>query len=154
MRGDVDLVKVGALFAVELDGNEMGVEDLRHRLVVEAFLLHHMAPVACGIADREEYGEVQRRRLGQRLGAEGAPIDRVVGMLDQIGRGLEDQPVDVFRRSVAVQEVGAGNIIRAHASIGLRQTLSQRRVTAYGGRVGGHGGSSCGGKRRRKTSHE
>jgi hypothetical protein len=122
-RGDVDLVKVGALFAVDLDGNEMGVEDLCHRLVVEAFLLHHMAPVACGIADREEDGEVQRRRLGQRLRPEGTPIDRVVGVLDQVGRGLEDQPVDVFRRSVTVQEVGAGDIIHTHASIGLLQTL-------------------------------
>jgi len=147
-RGDVDLVEGRVLLAVDLDGDEMGVEDRRHRLVVEALLLHHMAPVAGGVADREEDRAVEGCRLGQRIRPPGAPVDRVVGVLDQVGRGLEDQPVEVFRPATGVEQVGAGDVIRALGIVGGLQPFGQRRVAADadgdgGGWVGGHGGPSC-----------
>ncbi len=154
-RSDVDLIEIRPLLAVDLDRDEVGVQDLRHRFVVEALLLHHMAPVAGRIADREEDRPVERRRLGQRLGAPGAPIDRIMGVLDQIGRGLQDQPIDIARGPIGVQQLGARDVIGPARRVRLLQPLGQRSIAGHRGRIagadaagiafGGHGNPSrCG----------
>ncbi len=80
-RAHVDRVDVGALLAVDLDVDEEIVHHRRSRLVLEAFVRHHMAPVAGGIADRQQNGLAGRLGLGDGLGAPRAPVDRVVLML-------------------------------------------------------------------------
>ena len=67
-RRHVDLVEVGPLLAVDLDVDEMLVHQGRDRGVLEALVLHHVAPVAGRVADREEDRPVLGLRPGQRLG--------------------------------------------------------------------------------------
>ena len=53
-RVHVDRVQVRPLLAVHLDGHEPAVELRRGRLVLERLALHHVAPVARRVADRQE----------------------------------------------------------------------------------------------------
>ncbi len=81
-RVHVDLVDVGALLAVDLDRHEVLVEELRDLRVLERLALHHVAPVAGGVADREEDRPVLAARALERLRAPRIPVDRVVEMLE------------------------------------------------------------------------
>ena len=56
----VDRVDVGALLAVDLDADVVLVEVAGDLLVLEALLLHHVAPVAGRVADREKTGRPRR----------------------------------------------------------------------------------------------
>ena len=84
----VDLVEVGAFLAVDLDGDKIAVEGGGDFCVLERFVLHHVAPVAGRVADAEKDQLVFGARLGQRSFAPRIPIDRVFGMLQQIGAGF------------------------------------------------------------------
>ncbi len=53
-RRHVDGVDVGPLLAVDLDRDEPAGEVVGHRRVLEALVGHHVAPVARGVADRDE----------------------------------------------------------------------------------------------------
>ena len=81
----VEIVQVRPLLPVDLDGDEMVVEHLGHRLILEGLALHDVAPVAGAVADAQEDGPVELAGFGQGQGAPGPPGDRVVGMLEQIG---------------------------------------------------------------------
>ena len=63
----VDLVQVRALLPVHLDRDEMGVEDLGRRLVLERLPLHHVAPVAGRVSDGQEDRTIQQARPCERL---------------------------------------------------------------------------------------
>ena len=94
----VDVVEVRALFAVHFDVDEMLVHDLRDVRVLERLTLHHVAPVAGGVADRQQDRFIFGLGAGQGLLAPGVPVHRVVGVLQKIGAGLLEQPVPVLRR--------------------------------------------------------
>ena len=83
----VDRVEVGPLLAVDLDAHEAGVHRGGHLVVLERLVGHHVAPVAGGVADRQQDRHVARRGLGQRLGRPLLPVHRVVGVLAQIRAG-------------------------------------------------------------------
>ncbi len=83
--GHVDGVHVRTLFPVHLDGHEVGVEEVRCFLVLEGLVRHDMAPVARRVADGQEHGDVALGGEAERLIAEGPPVDRVVGVLPQVG---------------------------------------------------------------------
>ena len=91
--GHVDLVEVGPLLAVDLDVDEVLVHQRGDRRVLEALALHDVAPVAGRVADREEDRLVLGLRPRERLGAPGIPVDRVVGVLEQVRARLAGQPV-------------------------------------------------------------
>ncbi len=95
-RLHVHAVDVGPLLAVELDANELLVEQPGDLLVLERLLFHHVAPVAGGVADGEEDGQVARARFGEGLVAPRPPVDRVVRVLEQVRALLEGQPVRVL----------------------------------------------------------
>ncbi len=44
-RAHINLIKVGALFAVKLDADEIGVHQRRHFFVFKAFMRHHVTPM-------------------------------------------------------------------------------------------------------------
>ena len=98
----VNLVDVRAFLAVDLDTDEVFIEVFRGGLVLEGLAFHHVAPVAGRITDAEEDGLVLFLRLLERLGAPREPIDRVVGVLQQVGRLLVRQPVGVLGLCVLV----------------------------------------------------
>ena len=64
--------------------------DLR---VLEALVLHHMTPVAGGIADREEDRFILGTGLFERDIAPGIPIDGIGGVLEQVGAGFAGQAI-------------------------------------------------------------
>jgi len=94
--GHVDLVEVGTLLAVELDRDEAGVELARDLRVGEALALHHVAPVAGGVAHREEDRLVLAARLLERLLPPRVPVDGVAGVEQQVGARLPGQAVARF----------------------------------------------------------
>ena len=119
----VDAIHVGPLLPVHLDGNEPSVEQFRHRVVLERFALHHVAPVAGGVADREEDRLLLAPRLLERLLAPGIPVHRVVGVLEQVGALLADQPVGLAVRLDPAQRAergGEGDRPRSARSGGSR----------------------------------
>ena len=89
----VDAVHVGPLFAVHLDRHEVLVEHLRHAGILEALVLHHVAPVAGRIPDREEDRPVLGARAREGRFAPGVPVHRVVLMLEQIRAVLRRETI-------------------------------------------------------------
>ena len=89
----VDGVDVRALLAVDLDRHEVLVHQLRHRGVLERLALHHVAPVAGRVADRDEQRLLLVARAGQRLLAPRVPVDGVVLVLEEVGGGLVGEAV-------------------------------------------------------------
>ncbi len=94
-RVHVDLVDVGPLLAIDLDVDEQVVHHARGRLVLETLVRHHVAPVARRIADREQDRLVALLRVRERLRAPRPPVDRIVLVLEQIGRGLARETIGV-----------------------------------------------------------
>ncbi len=92
----VDGVEIGAFLAVDLDVDKELVHQRRGLFILEALVLHDVAPVARAVADGEENGLVLGAGAGQRLLAPGVPVDRVVGVLAQVGRGFVDQTVGML----------------------------------------------------------
>ncbi len=92
-RLHVDRVEVRALLAVDLDRDEEAVHQLRGRRILEALVLHHVAPVAGGVADREQDRPVELAGAGERLLAPRVPVDRVAGVLQEVGARLGGEAV-------------------------------------------------------------
>ena len=91
--GHVDVVEVGALFAVHLDRHEMLVHERGNVRVLERLALHDVAPVAGRVADREEDRPILVARPFERLSPPGIPVDRVVGVLEEVRARLSGEAV-------------------------------------------------------------
>ena len=87
-RGHVDVVDIRALLAVDFDVDEQFVHETSRFCVLERLVRHHVAPVAGGVADGEQDRAVAPLGFGQSLRAPRAPMHRVPGVLQKIGRGL------------------------------------------------------------------
>jgi hypothetical protein len=127
-RGHVDLVEIGPFFAIDFDADEMLVENLGRFRVLEALVLHDVAPMARRVADAEENRAVQLFRLGKRLVAPGEPIDGIVRVLAQVGAGFVEQ---------AIGELGVGHVVMIGRFVGCssgvrggRAPLRRLRVAA------------------------
>src|SRR5204862_2061850 len=92
-----DLIDVGTLLAVDLDVDEQLVHHPRRRLVLKALMRHDVAPVAGGIADRQQDRLILLLGLGERFGPPWPPIHRIMLMLQKIGAGLAAKAVLVRR---------------------------------------------------------
>ena len=106
----VDLVDIGPLFPVHLDANEMLVEHRGDLFIRERLALHHVAPIATGIADGEEDQLSFLFGLVQGFFAPGVPIDRIVGVQEKIRAGLVGQPIDVTLRWPLCRSSRAGGV--------------------------------------------
>ena len=95
-RVHVDRVHVRALLAVDLDVDEQVVHHRRGRLVLEALMRHDVAPMAGGVADREQDGLVRVLGLFQSRRPPGAPMDGVVLVLQEVGARLGPELVAWF----------------------------------------------------------
>ena len=87
-RVHVDRVDVGPLLTVDLDVDEAAVHLGGDLVVLEAFVRHHVTPVAGGVADGQEDRHVSFRRRSERLGPPRVPIDRILSVLPQVRRGF------------------------------------------------------------------
>ena len=84
-RGHVDVVDVRPLFAIDFHIDEELVHPVRRLGVLERLVRHHVAPVAGGVADRQQDRAVAALGFRQRLRAPRAPVHGIVGVL-QAGR--------------------------------------------------------------------
>ena len=91
----VNAVHVRALFAIDLDVDEVFVHECRRRAVLKRFVLHHVAPMAGAVADAHDDQFVFCPRLLPRFFRPRLPIYRVVGVLQEVGAGLMDEGVGV-----------------------------------------------------------
>ena len=78
----VDAIDVRPFFPIDLDADEMLVQDCGDLWILERLVLHDVAPVAGGVADREKNRFVLFTRFGERLLTPGKPVNRIVGMLE------------------------------------------------------------------------
>ena len=99
----VDGIEVRPLLAVHLDRDVALVQDLRDLEILERFLLHHVAPVAGRVADREQDRLLLVPRLGEGLVGPGVPVDGVVGMLAEVGARFFGETVREGGGAVGVQ---------------------------------------------------
>ena len=104
-RAHVDRVDVGPLLAVDFDVDVEFVHDGGGGLVLEAFVRHDVAPVTGRIPDRQQDRLAGRLGLGQRVGPPRPPVHGVIGVLEEIGRGLAREAV-----------VGHGGVLEAVCS--------------------------------------
>jgi len=91
----VDLVHVGALFAVHLDVHEELVHEGGGVLVLEGLALHDVAPVAGGIADGQQHGLVLGACALKGFRTPRIPVDRIVPVLEKIRARLLREAVGV-----------------------------------------------------------
>ena len=89
----VDGVDVRPLLAVDLDRHEVRVELRGDGGVLERLVRHDVAPVAGRVAHREQHRHVAPGRLLERGVRPLPPVDRVVGVLEQVGRGGAGEPI-------------------------------------------------------------
>ena len=80
-------------FAINFDADKMLVQHGSDGLVLERFPLHHVTPVTGEIADREQDGTVLCFCRLQGLRSLGVSVDRVRGMLEEIGTDLVEKPI-------------------------------------------------------------
>ena len=123
----VDGVDVGAFLAVDLHRDVVLVQEGGDVLVLEGLALHHVAPVAGGIPDRQEHRAAQAARVRERLVAPRVPVHRVVRVLQQVGAAFQDQPVGVRGRAARLQVVRARLVRRTLGGQRLLQALRHRR---------------------------
>ena len=116
LRGrHVDRVHVGALLAVHLDRDVARVHQRGDALVLERLVRHHVTPVAGRVADGDQHRHVTALGLGERLLAPRPPVDRIVGVLQEVGRSCTTESIhqitlphcDRRLRTAAASEPGA-----------------------------------------------
>ena len=121
----VDGVDVGPLLAVDLDDHVVLVQERRDLLVFEGLAFHHVTPVAGRVADGQEDGPAEPLRGLEGLVPPRVPVDRVVGVLPEVGARLEEQAVRVDRCAVVVQVMRARLVALWSASPRLTEPGSQ-----------------------------
>ncbi len=89
----VDPVDVGALLPIHLHVDEEAVQQLGGGRVLEGLVGHDVAPVTGRVADGDQEGPVLVAGLGEGLLAPRIPVDRVLGVLAEIGARLVGEAV-------------------------------------------------------------
>jgi hypothetical protein len=92
-RLHVDGVDVRAFLAVDLDRHEVLVHVGGGVGILERLPLHHVAPVAGRVADRQQDRPVLGSGQLERIGAPGTPVDRVVLVLEEVRAGLVGEAI-------------------------------------------------------------
>ena len=129
-RLHVDGVDVRPLLSVDLDADEVpSFSASAVGRVLERLVRHDVAPVAGGVADREQDRHVALARLRERLVTPLEPVDRVLRVLQQVGAGgarrggcVTDSSCGISRW-LACPQVAAGDreISRRRPIIALRR---------------------------------
>ena len=97
-----ELVDFRAFLAVDLDADEVLIHQLRDIGLLERFPGHDMAPVAGGVADRDEHGFTLGLGLGKSLSAPRPPVHGVSRVLFQVEGLLLGQSVRHPRKVAAL----------------------------------------------------
>ncbi len=81
----IDAVDVGALFAVNLDIDEVGVHESGGLRILETLMRHDMAPMAGGVTNRQQDRAFGVACLGEGRFPPWHPVNRIVAVLQEIG---------------------------------------------------------------------
>jgi hypothetical protein len=120
----VDAIKIGALLAIHLDVDIEPVHEFRRFGVLERFMGHDMAPVARRVADGQQDGLVLTHRARKRRCVPGLPMNRVVGVLQEVGAGFLSKAILIV---VHVRARWIGGSVRRPR---VRDTLARARAVA------------------------
>ena len=93
----VNLIKVGALFAIHFDADEKFIHQSGDLFVFERFTLHDMAPVTGRIPDAKKDGSIFAPGFLEGFVTPWVPIHRIVSVLEQIWARLVDEAVCMLR---------------------------------------------------------
>jgi len=106
----IDLIEIRTFFAVDFDGDVQVVHQCRGLGIFEAFMVHHMAPMARGEADGEQDRLAGRLGLVERFRPPGAPMHGIVLVQQQIGTRFLVELIAAhdLSRLVCVPESGRG----------------------------------------------
>ena len=91
--GHIYPIDVGPLFAIHFHRHERAVDDFGDGFALERFALHHVAPVAGGIADGKKDRLVFAASFIESFVAPGVPVDGIVGVLLEVRAFLGDQMI-------------------------------------------------------------
>ena len=91
-----------------------------------------MAPVASRVAHREEDRSAEPLCRFERLVAPWEPVHRVMGVLEQVGTGLEEQAIGVLRRPIGQKVARARFVARVAGSPGRIEGQNQFGVERRG----------------------
>ena len=80
-------VNLWTLLAIDLDGHDIGVDDLSHFWIGEGLEGHDVAPVAARVAHRDHDRHVATPCFGECFLSPREPVDGVRGVLEQIWAG-------------------------------------------------------------------
>ena len=89
----VDGVEIRPLLPVDLDRDEVLVHQRRRSFVLERLVLHHVTPMARGVADREQDRLVLFSRARECLVPPRMPVHGIVGVLQEVGARLPGETV-------------------------------------------------------------
>ena len=96
VRALVNLVQIWPFLTIHLDIDKQPIHDIGRAGVLEGFVGHDVAPVTGGITNRQQNRQITLAGDGQRFVIPGIPVDRIMGMLQQIGTGFVGEPVGVL----------------------------------------------------------
>src|SRR5688572_9748153 len=92
-RIHINMIEVRPLFPVYFNIDEMLIHDRSRGLVFKTFPLHNMAPMASRIANTYQDGFIIFFRFVQCLISPGIPVNRIMGMLQQVRTGLMNKMI-------------------------------------------------------------
>ncbi len=92
-RGHIHVIHIRPLFPIHLDAHKIPTHLRCNRLVLKTLPLHHVAPVARRIPNRQKHRHPAPPRLRKRLIPPPPPLHRIVRMLQQIRTRLINQPI-------------------------------------------------------------
>jgi len=114
----VDLVDIRPLFTVDLDIDEMLVHQLSRERILKALVRHDMAPVAGGIANREEDGLVLCTGVLECGITPWIPVNGVMLVLQQVRAGFVFEEIFAHGQSLA----------RGHAQVDRDKVMSEKSL--------------------------
>ena len=128
-RVHVDRVDVGPLLAVDLHADEMLVHHPRGRVVLERLPLHHVAPVARGVADRDEQRLVLGTGARERLVAPRVPVDGIARMLQEVRARLIGEAVHLLTATLPARAtIARCSRFLPHPRAGFHSSTSPRSI--------------------------
>ena len=89
----IDTVDIGTFLLVHLDGNKIPVQDCGDLLILEAFVRHHMTPVAGAVTDAQKDRLILLFGPAERLLVPRVPVHGIFRVLQQIGACLVFQMI-------------------------------------------------------------
>ena len=89
----VDLVHIRPLFSIHFDIDKVLVHDGGDLRIGKGFTLHHVTPMTRRISDGKKNRPVLFSSLAERFLSPGIPVNRISGMLQQVGALLVNQAI-------------------------------------------------------------